>query len=702
MTEQYRRLLENWVRSQKPYLGTPSDRPDLMFYGTGTHKWGIQTHMKGFSAYAVLAADPDTDETRCGMTRAELLDTALKLLRFTLESNVTGSYHCMDGEGVNWGRHWLASLAIERMMHGVDAISVYLTDNDRKRLREVLIDECDWITDNRPVEADPVSPNVPESNLWSGAILWRTALSYPGAPRADEYREHGTHLLLNAVSVPSDRECTVIYDGKPVSAWFEGANYFESYACNHHGYLNVGYMVICLSNMAMLHFSCKRAGMKAPDALYRHFADLWRFVRTCVFDDGRLFRIGGDMRVRYCYCQDYLIPVFALVRDVLGEDTEPEERGWLSIIGKETAANGDGSFLSERLELFRERSPLYYTRLESDRACTLSMMCCWHRVFPEIFEKTAERSPKNQCWCDAYHGGFYVRGENRMASFVWISAERPQGGVVPPSDSSMAESRRNMTGYLEGGGISNPIEQKEYGGRLFDGGFITGGRFRNLTKGLLEENDDMNCNAETKLVFCALPDDRTVVTLQLCTALRRCWLVSASPLNYQMPNDIFNGSVRTYREEGNSLTSDEKLTFTLAYSGIPGETLRVKKGTARTIGLMHGMTDTVVYKDRGMLRVDNILVGGSEVPRWYDIHTKIFDFGAAVRTDNQAAETEAFSDGDVRAVRVRGDDGVSYTVVSNFGTENAEFSAFGIRRTLSAGEYAVFAEDKELRGNTIS
>ena len=82
------------------------------------------------------------------------------------------------------------------------------------------------------------------------------------------------------------------------------------------------------------------------------------------------------------------------------------------------------------------------------------------------------------------------------------------------------------------------------------------------------------------------------------------------------------------------------------------------------------------------------------------LQLKIFDFGAVVRTDNQTAETEAFTDGNVRAVRVKGDDGVSYTVVSNFGIGDAEFSAFGIRRTLSAGEYAVFAGKEELRGNT--
>ena len=36
----------------------------------------------------------------------------------------------------------------------------------------------------------------------------------------------------------------MLLDGKPVSEWFMGANFFPNYALDHHGYLNVGYMVI--------------------------------------------------------------------------------------------------------------------------------------------------------------------------------------------------------------------------------------------------------------------------------------------------------------------------------------------------------------------------------------------------------------------------------------------------------------------------
>ena len=52
--------------------------------------------------------------------------------------------------------------------------------------------------------------------------------------------------------------------GKPVREWHVGANFFPNYALDHHGYLNVGYMVICVCNAAMLHFDCRLPGCHGP------------------------------------------------------------------------------------------------------------------------------------------------------------------------------------------------------------------------------------------------------------------------------------------------------------------------------------------------------------------------------------------------------------------------------------------------------
>ena len=167
-TERYEKLLLNWIENAREWVAEPFDNHELAYYGTGTNVWGIQTHMKGFSAFAT-ACELDLPEGFC-YTKPELIELSLKMLRFTLESHVTGSYHCTDAEDVHWGHHWLATLATERMMHGIEALEPYLTAHDKQRIREVFTSEADFLCDEHKLVADPVAPNVPESNLWKGAF----------------------------------------------------------------------------------------------------------------------------------------------------------------------------------------------------------------------------------------------------------------------------------------------------------------------------------------------------------------------------------------------------------------------------------------------------------------------------------------------------------------------------------------------------
>ena len=59
----------------------------------------------------------------------------------------------------------------------------------------------------------------------------------------------------------------------------------------------------------------KRANLRRPETLDHHQRDLWEVLRKFIFSDGTLARIGGDTRVRYCYCQDYLLPTLLYAHD---------------------------------------------------------------------------------------------------------------------------------------------------------------------------------------------------------------------------------------------------------------------------------------------------------------------------------------------------------------------------------------------------
>jgi len=673
---EYLDMLREWAEAMRPYLFTPDDRPDLTYFGDGSGGWGVQTNQKAFAAYAALATLPGGEP--------KWLGTAAALLRYSLETHLVGSYHLTNGPDVRWGHTWISVLGVERMMYAVDAILPHLTDADRALLRAVLISESDWILNEYPLVAGLVKDNKPESNMWNGAVMLRTASLYPDCPNAAAYIERGTDFLVNSVSTPSTAEELTVYEGKTAAERFVGANFFESYATNHHGYMNIGYMVITLSNASMLYFHYRTRGLPVPPVLLHNLKELWQLVKSCIYDDGRLWRVGGDTRVRYCYCQDYLLPVLNMAADLWGEETDGWERGWIGILKTERAYNGDGTFLSRRAEIFIERSPLYYTRLESDRACTIGYSAMYRHLFRDFAAPVTktEIAPLAQ-WSDEYHGAYFVQDANRRAAFTWISAERPMAVCVPADDSSLAEWKNNMTSFVRGDGTVDYNTKVSHGGRLLEGGFLTWGEYTAYTEGLLEEQINSEDTVRCQIVCAALPDGETMITLQLARALKTCHVTEVHPLNLNVPNDVFNGFHRTYAERDGKINVDGRLSVAAVYGG----SLKLLRPPYRQIGLKNWL-----YRERGFLHTDEITIDPVTRPAFYHAGETVFDFGAAVIVSGGGFPvgqrlTPVRDDAHplVRGVRCEASDGRTYTVLANFAAETASLTLDGRAVTIPAG-----------------
>ncbi|HUS80299.1 MAG TPA: hypothetical protein VM283_03460, partial [Armatimonadota bacterium] len=355
------RVLERWPKFAEGYWWDDPARPDVGCFGTGYNSWGVQTNQKFLAAMAVLAAHPGFDEQAAGVSRERVLELALRALRYSLASHVSGDHHCSDG--TRWGHTWISALGVERMMHGVGAIAEQMTEADHTALRRMLTSEADALLELEVTATKWAADrgNRPESNIWNGALLYRTCMMYPDEPGVEGWLEKAHRFLVNGISIEADAHDETMVAGHPVGYWHIGPNFFEHYALDHHGYLNVGYMVICLSNIAMLHFACREQGWEAPDDLYWHARELWELVKLLVFEDGRLLRIGGDTRQRYCYCQDYLLPALVWCADFLGDPHAAElEAGCVELIRTDQAASDDGSFMSRRLDTMRRGNPYYY------------------------------------------------------------------------------------------------------------------------------------------------------------------------------------------------------------------------------------------------------------------------------------------------------------------------------------------------------
>lgn len=685
----YIRLLERWIPTAEKWTHPVQDGT-LAFYATGGHEhWAVQAHCTATAAIAVLATDPDLDPQRAGRSREELRRRALAMLRYALATHKTGDRKCTTGQ--NWGYSWISALALERMSHAYTALKPWLTADDQRRMRKLLLAESDFLLDNLEVVGaidGGSGKNKPESNIWNGCVLYRTAIHYPDAPRAADYRRKATALILNGISIPSDATSDVAYAGRKLRQWHVGPNYTEQFSLDHHGYLNLGYMAICLSNVAMLHFYCQANGLPVPEELYHHVDRLWALTKSLTFGDGRLWRIGGDTRVRYCYCQDYAFPAFLMISDHLGDpDAARMEAGWLSVVAREQAANPDGAFLSGRLARLREVSPYYYCRLEGDRAATMSMGAYYRRLMAQRQPKAGPVIPALKSWHEDFHGAAMVNGQRRRASWVWKAAQRPCGTLVPTDRSDMVDWQWNLAGLIQGTGCSfTATVPKQSPLHTFDGGFATCGSYswqtsQNPGEGISATEDI--ALAHTAVV--ALPDDATLVVLQQAYARRSVYINRILGLNYNVPNDVFNGSSRTYRFGG-----QDRVIVGAGGSQTPA---REVLACGRTVGVDGRVNVAAIYGAEGLalfrpgqrnasmvsktlppthpatasLYCDVIAMPAIDQQRFYDANQCLYDIGATLAVDYEPSAVALGKPASpVKVVEVVGADGRLYLVAANF------------------------------------
>ncbi|MBR7119494.1 MAG: hypothetical protein IKC77_04780 [Lentisphaeria bacterium] len=646
----------------------------LLYYGTGeAAHWPVQSNLNVAAAFAVAGVVENNREK---------IDTALKLFRYSFRTHVTGDMQCTCGS--QWGRHWISVLGLERATHAINALMPYFTDDDKARYKALRIAEADFLLDYEVCAAisGAKNQNKPESNAWNGGFLWRCALDYPEHELVPQWKEKGNSLLLNGISYITDAESLELYDGKPLKEWHIGPNFTPNYSLDHHGYMNIGYSFVTLSNIAMLHFNFKEKSQTPPKALYLHAADLWNTIKQFIFDDGRMLRIGGDSRTRYTYCQSYMIPVFFFAADVLGDsDAMRLNDNCMELIRHEQLFNGDGSFYSKRLIEVKKYSYYYYARLESDPAVVLSQNIYWKHKFN--FPASVPGKLGNAVWHDDFHNAHLIKKEGVIRSFV-VAAHRFSGPIalcVPGDRSDMAEWHGNLSTRF----ISNRAGCRTvYSNSTQSDDTFTGNCAVEWYNDLpLGEGEQKYFFASSQSAVAALGDGKTLLVIERASSIKDEMIEEIIPLNFAMPNDLFNGNKRVYEGENfkyestplpekeldidtkcRKLTVDGRVTIALIN---PENTLHIVKPDNRSCHVIDKKTLKSLYID--------FITGASPVKFRYCRKGEVLsDTAAAVTVDAAngfASDAVYISEKDIRGVEITGADGIRYRFLANFGKDEA-------------------------------
>ncbi|MDD3153453.1 MAG: hypothetical protein PHS41_01190 [Victivallaceae bacterium] len=570
-------ILNSWLDRLDQSLTTPAEAPNVQYYGTGesTH-WAIQSNWNvvgALTARGVLQKDPRS------------IHTALAIFRYLLGTHRTGDLVATDGK--QWQNHWISVLGIERAACCLKLLTPFMTAEDQLRFKNLQLDMAEWLLDEYDVAAglDGLSGrNRPESNLWNGAFLHRMCLDYPDHPRCHEFRKKGTKLLLNGISLEQDASSLSRFDGIALQEWHVGANFTENYSLDHHAYMNIGYSFICLSHVAFTHYYFKLSGAQAPEALYLHAKELWQTVKNFVFADGRLLRIGGDTRARYTYCQVYALVVFLFAGDYWqDEEARSMQSGLLAILDKEQQINQDGSFYGKRLANIRQQSYYYYTRLESDPAVALANVLTISDRLGISDSGTIGGKQNPPCfWTDDFHAAALLRTGNSIRSFVADGGQGPMALCLAADRSDMAEWQSNF--FFNFGLHRNQHHVLRHN--------ILRGKDQFVGTSVTEwseeepygEGEEVYRVIRSYAAVAGLPDGKTLLVCEYVIAIKDATLDFRQTVNWQLPNDCFNGGKRWYRGGNN---------FTCTTASRPGQSLLIPTHT--TLLHVDGTTLESIY-----------------------------------------------------------------------------------------------------------
>jgi len=557
-------LLENWANAMNCYWYESYYDKLTGCFGPGYTHWGVQANWNYLASISTLSSITVNSDQKSALAKR-----AISSLRFAIDTHITGRQ--IGNDGKQWGNSWISVLGIERAFHGLKHIEPLLSDQDLSSLRRLLINEANWIlfhgnrANHKGVCASKWNSsgcNNPESNIWNGCFLHRIARLYPDEKNRNEWLKLADKYLINGISVESDAYAQTLISGIPVKDWHVGANFFSSYALDHHGYLNVGYMVICMSNAAILHFDFKSLGLEPPQSLYHHQLDLWKVLSNMIFEDGRLARIGGDTRIRYAYCQEYLLPSLLFAVDCFNDFNAFQimERQ-IELMEIEAKENRDGSFYGKRLEHLRLTNPHYYTRIESDRACVLSMLLNYLPVLNVDHLSAKEDSNKlhSKLWIEEEHGAALHRSPTRFSSFSWRANGLAQALCLPPQNGNLAEWSSNIcpvVRFIGDDGLFPAKHRRLLTGqvRAIDGGFIACGSIMEGVDIVVDEGGHCTDQAISYIAFAALPDNRTCICIQyvISSPEQVGYLIELKGLHLNVPNDIFNNYNRVITFSGGS------------------------------------------------------------------------------------------------------------------------------------------------------
>jgi hypothetical protein len=180
------------------------------------------------------------DETQVGRSRADLLkQTILPMMRYLTQTHITGTRPTSDGKP--WGNAWQSAHWAQMLGRGAWWVWPELPAELRDRVKRLVLYEADRIANATP-PYQLRNDTKAEENAWNSQILSVAMLLMPGDSRFATWQRKYQEWVMSSFLRPADETNDRQVDGRRVRDQFHGANIFDDFTLENHGFVHPDYM----------------------------------------------------------------------------------------------------------------------------------------------------------------------------------------------------------------------------------------------------------------------------------------------------------------------------------------------------------------------------------------------------------------------------------------------------------------------------
>lgn len=276
----------------KPWNG--DGRYKLLTESRSQEHW-IRPNTGALQAFCFLYRFGPYDETVMGLRRDELLQQVIvPMIRYLTDTHVTGTRP--TGDGKPWGDAWQSAHWAQMLGRGAWWVFDDLSEDLQTAVRRVVRHEAERIARTQPpfnLRGDTKA----EENAWNAQILSVAWLLMPQDDRADKWIRQFQRWTMSAFLRPKDQSSPVLIDGRPVAEQFTGANIFDDFTLENHGFVHPDYMTtFSLSLGCATDF--RMTGRTEPQALLWNVPGIYENLKWFILPDmGFLYPSGQDWTI---------------------------------------------------------------------------------------------------------------------------------------------------------------------------------------------------------------------------------------------------------------------------------------------------------------------------------------------------------------------------------------------------------------------